>query len=106
MKEREGLRSEMDRIQMVIYEIELSAELQKLEADFENWKNGTLTVFQLNQKIHAFHSGPNKELFLKYERPSFADINIAQAIMDGKYDINDLSEELRPMIQKRLQAFL
>lgn len=48
------------------WEAALDAELEKLEADFRRWRNKEINAFELSDRIHAFHNGENRELYLRY----------------------------------------
>ncbi|WP_010586821.1 hypothetical protein [Schlesneria paludicola] len=45
---------------------ELSQELSMLEAAFAEWRAGTCSAHDLNDRIHKFHNGPSRELYNCY----------------------------------------
>ena len=63
-------------------EEELRRALLPLAEAFEAWKLGKVSGGDLVEAIHAFHQGPARELFLKYER-RFINSSVAQAIATG-----------------------
>jgi len=99
---KEALKEEMIAWQEELYKREMSLEMDILYASFNDWKNGSTDVFALRDKIHIYYKGPAKELFLKYERPSFADLNIAEAVIKGVINIDELSEGLQEIIKKKV----
>lgn len=98
----ETLKEELSRWQKELYKRELSIELDKLYNSFKEWKNQECEVFDITNKIHEFYKGKSKEIFVKYERASFADLNIASAVIDGVVQLEELSKELRIIISKKV----
>ena len=43
-------------------EMELKRALEEVHADFQNWKAGGIDSFELSDRIHKFHDGPNREI--------------------------------------------
>ncbi len=80
----------------------LDRELQLLHAAFEQWRRGALSGFELSDRIHQFHQGPNRELFLRYANgdPEFA---VAGAVQDGILQLEELHPDLRPVIGRFTQ---
>jgi hypothetical protein len=50
------------------YRRELGAELSKLEAEFARWRRGEIDPFELSDRIHRFHDGASRELYVLYNR--------------------------------------
>jgi hypothetical protein len=63
----------------VAYQRELGAELSKLAAEFAQWSRGEIDPFELSERIHRFHDGTSRDLYVLYGRlhPSHA---VARAI--------------------------
>jgi len=59
-------KRELRRIAALAYERELATALTSLEAQFVRWRSGEIGPFELNETIHAFHQGPNRELWSRY----------------------------------------
>lgn len=77
------------------YRRELDRELASLHAAFEQWRRGGMSGFDLSDRIHQFHQGPNRELYLRYvnETPEFA---VAGAIHSGVMRLDELHPDLLP----------
>ena len=77
------------------YRRELDRELEFLHAAFEQWRRGELPGFDLADRIHRFHEGPNRQLYLGYtgSDPQFA---VAGAIHSGVMRIEELHPDLLP----------
>lgn len=98
-----NLQKEMTEVQSHLYDIELSKALDILYKEFENWKKGEQTPQELTNKLYQFQKTQARELFLKYERPSFADINIAQAIADKLISPSEISNELLRFLETKIE---
>ena len=64
------------------YEVELGRELQTLGESFNNWRNGEITCWELEDRIHRFHNGPARDLYKLYRMP-VTEIAAARAIALG-----------------------
>ena len=64
------------------YREALSRELRSLFVIFEAWQSGDKSPFDVSDAIHAFHHGPNRDLYLFYtEAPR--ELVVARAIAEG-----------------------
>lgn len=61
-------RKELRRLAGLAYERELAHELTTIEAAFRAWRAGELSPFDLSDRIHAFHNGVARDLFVTYNR--------------------------------------
>ena len=48
------------------HETELGRALEMLYEDFGRWKSGEIDSFELSDRIHTFHDGPNRNIYLRY----------------------------------------
>jgi hypothetical protein len=48
------------------YRRELGNELAKLEMDFTRWRSGEIDPFELSDRIHRFHDGVSRDLYVTY----------------------------------------
>ena len=90
-----------------LYELELIEETSKLGKDFEDWNKGKISVWDINEKIHKFHNGPSRQLFVKYSSnhaPVMA-LFICEAIINGKIKTEELPADLSARI-KSLEPLL
>ena len=98
------LKKELLELQHELYKHELNLELSKLHVHFLEWRENKIDPFELKNKIHEHYRGPSKELYLKYELPSFADLNVASGIVEGFLKIETLSDELRKIIEPQVKT--
>src|SRR5215217_736895 len=59
-------RRKLRELARVAYTRELSAELAKLESDFVQWRSGEIDPFELSDRIHRFHDGISRNLYVLY----------------------------------------
>lgn len=59
-------RRKLRELAGVAYTHELSAELAKLESDFVQWRSGEIDAFELSDRIHRFHDGISRHLYVLY----------------------------------------
>jgi hypothetical protein len=64
------------------YDRELARELTALETEFVRWRAGSINVHDLCERIHEFHQGPNRRLFMTYTG-STIELALAAAIANG-----------------------
>lgn len=85
------------------YDAELSAELKTLAGDFNDWKNGKMTCFDLSEKIHEFHDGANRQLYIRYVMHKQPEINIASAIVEGLIRKESVPPELLKYLENEIR---
>ena len=85
------------------YRRELDRELQALQAAFERWQRRDVTAFDLADRIHQFHQGPSRELYVRYSDtdPHFA---VAGAVDRGILQQDELHPDLLPLIAPSLET--
>jgi len=68
-----------------------------LAAEFERWRAGALDTWKLSDRIHRFHDGPSRELFVQYTRVP-AGMMVAHAIATGLLQEAEVAAEVREAI--------
>jgi len=86
-----------------LYEADLHKELETLSAKFDEWRNGTLDSFDLQEAIHQFHNGAARELFKHYN--SELDFVVAQAIVDGRINQAEVPVEVLEHLRNAIAFF-
>lgn len=87
-------RRELRELQGLAWERELEEALRQLREDFDSWRKGKISAFELSDRIHKFHNGRSRELFTLYTGRLEVWL-IAHAIARGVIDESELSEDLR-----------
>ena len=90
-----------------LYEQELIRETSMLGKDFQDWKNGKISVWDINERIHNFHKGPSQKLFVKYSTnhaPTMA-LFVCGAIMNGEIKAEGLPIDLAAKIKSLESLF-
>jgi TRAP-type C4-dicarboxylate transport system substrate-binding protein len=85
----------------VAYEREMSAALDTLLADFQKWKQGGMTPFDLDEKIHQYHNCTARELYKQYATGD-PDMAVMFALAKGIMKIEELNEDCRSFYQDRM----
>lgn len=86
------------------YEIELSRALGELEQQFALWRTGLISAGELNDRIHAFHQGPARELWSRYNA-RIDDMLVAQAIVTGLLPRETIPAELLEALQPSMNFY-
>ena len=81
------------------HEAELSSHLETLHGQFERWKSGQITVWDLSDLIHAFHDGDSRDLYTFYVYGKNYGYQVACAIKNGHLSMKDVEESCRDHIQ-------
>jgi hypothetical protein len=48
------------------HEAELRRALESLGSSFEEWQSGKIDSFELADRIHTFHNGPNRDIYVRF----------------------------------------
>lgn len=66
MKYTKAVRKRMRQLINVAYERELRLELEKVDKQFQLWKEDKIDTFDLEHDIHKFHNGMARTLYSRY----------------------------------------
>jgi hypothetical protein len=94
-------RRRLQELAALAYQRELNAELAKLEVEFQRWRSGDLSPHELSELIHAFHDGPSRKLFSRYDR-KFRDVAVAEAVRHGVLTEAEVGSEMLSLLAPRL----
>jgi len=87
------------------YNIELTKELENLEAAFASWHKGEIDVFELDDKIHEYYSGPRKELYKSYVMLRQPETMVARALVTGLIGRDRVSAKVIEKLGQLIQFF-
>jgi hypothetical protein len=87
----------------IAYDRELARELSLLEEDFARWRTGKISVHDLDHRIHEYHSGPHRELYVHYSG-SRTDLIVAVAIVRGIISESEAGPEAFETLRGPIQA--
>ena len=103
-------KRELRELQEIAWERELGAALEDLQKDFHSWRNGDISPFELNDRIHRFHNGRSRKLFNTYSGSLdtfFLEFVVARGVIGESEISEDLLAVFRPHIvscRKRLEV--
>ena len=97
-------RRKLRELGAIAYERDLSAELSKLETEFERWRASEIDAHELSDRIHGFHQGPARKLFSTYDHAN-RNFAVAHAIHRGLITEEEAGADIIEMLQVHL-AFL
>lgn len=86
------------------YARELGAELAKLEADFARWRSGEIDPFELSDRIHRFHDGRSRELYVFYDA-RHPDVSVARAVGERILDRSEVPPEVLAALERQIEYF-
>ncbi len=73
-------RRRLRELAAIAHERELTREFALLESEFLRWRSGDIDAHELSDRIHRFHQGPARELYLLYSGGN-QDMAVAGAII-------------------------
>lgn len=86
----------------IAYEKELRAYLEELDRHFEEWKQGKIDTFELNEFIHKYHNRDSREAYKSFVYSDLK-IHLARAVYNGLLKIEDIPDEVRDNISKLIE---
>jgi hypothetical protein len=98
-------KKELRRLAGELYKAEMEKEVAKLEGAFKKWREGNITVFDLDDQIHAYYSGPRKQLNLFYQMRNQPEDAVARGIAQGLIDASQMPIELKDKIKPMIEVF-
>jgi hypothetical protein len=86
------------------YDVELGQALGEVEQQFALWRGGQISAGELSDRIHAFHQGPNRELWGRYNA-GIDDMLVAHAILTGLLPRETIPAELLEALQPSMDFY-
>lgn len=100
-----SIKRQIRELASLLYERELNAELAKLDAHFEQWRQGSRSPFDLAADIHEFHQKPARELYGKYGSDDLFPIYVAKAIADGSLSEAEVALEVKEALAEQIAFY-
>lgn len=86
-------RALLRRLAEEAWESELREPLTELFEDFGKWASDGMSAFDLSDRIHQFHHGISRELYVRYTTLG-PDMLVSRAVALGLLDASALDERL------------
>ncbi len=99
-----SIRRKLRELAGMAYERELSRELEKLGTDFDAWKEGKVNAFELSERIHRFHQGPARDLYVS-ARGIKPDVSVARAVAAGILTRDEVPDEVLAAVERLIDFF-
>ena len=80
------------------HEQELRGALTDLGQCFDRWQAGEIDSFELSDRIHEFHNGLNREIWLRYNSRLDLDFLVERALQEGLLELKSIPAEILPYI--------
>jgi hypothetical protein len=88
----------------VAHDRELGSALDELHGQFARWKSGSITPQELSDRIHEFHNGPARALWVTYVAGD-PRVAIAQAAASGILRADEIPPEVEPGLRSLIDYF-
>ncbi|GAK56443.1 hypothetical protein U27_03405 [Candidatus Vecturithrix granuli] len=98
------IKHQLHELAMIATEAELFLQLTELAEKFESWKQDAISSRELRHILLTYVDGPSRELFRR-NRELPDDIVVADAIVRGLLNKDDIAEELWPYLQNGVQFY-
>lgn len=100
------IKKQLRHLAELLYERELNEALAHLDIHFAEWREEKISPFLLSRKIHEFHQGEAKQLYMKYVGSTFQDMLVARGIVLGKLSEAEVTSEVRDAVQRLVDNFM
>lgn len=98
------IKKELRELSGLAYQRELDEELEKIAKQFDDWRQKKISCFELNAKIHEFHNGVSKELWIQYES-RHEDFRVAVAIVKNIIKREEISPKAFECIKGLIESY-
>jgi len=82
----------------IAHETELKRALEELFGSFQEWKSGEIDSIELSDRIHNFHNGPNRDIYLRYASKFDLRILVRQALEERTLEKAAVPKEVWPYL--------
>jgi hypothetical protein len=99
-----GVKRSLRRLAGIAHEREVRVCLLRLAESFAQWQAGTLDTWELTERIHRFHNGEARRLFIFYEqgRP---ELTVANALVSGVLQETECPSDVRAAIGNAIEFY-
>ncbi len=84
------------------HEAALRRALEDLSQDVDRWKLAKIDSFELADRIHKFHDGPNREIYLRYASRANLCLLVSHAVHEGLIPKDSVPKEVFPYLENSL----
>jgi hypothetical protein len=95
-----SIKKQFRAVTGALRETELRHALEKLKRDFAEWEAGKIDSFELSDRIHAFHDGASREIYVRYTSRFDPRILVRRALEEGLIKPESIPEDLRPYMKE------
>jgi len=81
-------------------EMELRHALENLKQNFTEWEVGAIDSFELSDRIHAFHNGASREIYVRYTSRLDPRSLVRRALGEALIEPESIPEDLRPYMEE------
>jgi hypothetical protein len=99
-----SIRKKLRELADIAHDRELGQHLSALQEEFGSWKSGNISPHELSDRIHEFHDGPSRDVWLFYNRFK-TDIIVARALNEGLIAESEVPEAIRNAIASQIDFF-
>jgi hypothetical protein len=97
-------RRKLRELAGVAYSRELATELSKVERDVARWRSGEIDPFELSDRIHRFHNGISRDLYVAY-RDLSPHLSVARAVAYGILEPTEIPPEILAALGSDIDFF-
>ncbi len=98
------IRKHLRELASLAYERERNRELDALAVEFERWRRGELAPWDLTERIHAFHQGPARDLFVLY-RDLDEGMAVGRAVAGGTLEEKEIPADVLAHVASALEFY-
>jgi hypothetical protein len=98
-------RRQLRELAGLAWDRERGAELAELEAAFRQWRAGELSPHELSDRIHRFHNGAARELYVLYTSRIHPSQLVARAVAADILAESEVPAELLPALASAIEFY-
>ena len=87
------------------HEAALHRALTGLSREFDRWRRAEIDSLELADRIHEFHDGPNREIYLRYNGKTDLRVLVSHAVHEGLLARESIPPEVMPYLASALQFY-
>lgn len=99
------IKRQLRELNAKAYQIEVSAELDKLWTQFTEWKAGRIGPWELTETIHKYHNHTARELYNLYETTVNLRLNVGRAVALGLLSREEIPASVWPHIESVVEFY-
>lgn len=97
-----SVRKQLRDLVALAHERELARNLDAIATQFDQWRAGVVSPWDLNDAIHQYHQGASRDVWGRYNVGSlYHEVLVARALASGVLNREEIPTDVLAVVEKK-----